>query len=358
MGGMEKGVINLINRMDPDRFEHVVCVLRSLGDLVKSIPDRAEVICLGETGSGMRFQAITLARQIEAVQPNIVHSRNWGTIESVFAGRWIGSCAVIHSEHGMESFPTAEPTRRRWLRRLAFQMADRVFTVSYGLRDHHASRTGFPAPKIGVMHNGVDLDRFRKRHEDRALLRTRYGFAADEFCIGTVGRLEPIKDMLTLFRALTELPDSMNWRVAIAGDGSELPALQEFLRNQPELSNRIRFLGDIQDVPGFLASLDVYVLPSLYEGISNSLLEAMASGTASVATNVGGNPEVVVDGESGLLFPVAQPAALTERLLLLYRDSDFRLRLGLQAVQRIRASFSLESMVRQYEQMYNAVSAE
>src|SRR4051812_4135789 len=99
MGGMEKGVVNLIRRMEPDRFEHVVCVLRSLGALTDSIPDRAKVVCLGETGSGMRFQALTLARQIEAVKPDIVHSRNWGTIEAVFAGRWLGSCAAIHSEH-------------------------------------------------------------------------------------------------------------------------------------------------------------------------------------------------------------------------------------------------------------------
>lgn len=357
MGGMEKGVVNLIRRMDPDRFEHVVCVLRSLGSLADSIPsDRGRVVCLGETGSGMRFQALILARQIEAAKPDIVHSRNWGTIEAVFAGRFVGSCAVVHSEHGMESCAPVEPRRRRWLRRLAFQLADRVVTVSGDLRDHHARRTGFPARKISVIHNGVDTDLFRRRPEVRLNTRERYGLAPDEFCIGSVGRLEPIKDMPTLLRAAAELPVSLKWRVLIAGDGGELPGLQGFLRDRPEVRNRIVFLGEILDVPEFLNCLDVYVLPSLYEGISNSLLEAMSSGLAVVASNVGGNTEVVLDGESGLLFPVGQSAALAERLLTLHRQVELRLGLGCRATRRVQDSFSLESMVRNYEGMYTAVA--
>jgi glycosyltransferase involved in cell wall biosynthesis len=336
---MEKGVVNLIQRLDPSRLEHVVCVLRSLGSLAESIPpDRGKVVCLGETGSGMRFQALTLARQIMAVNPDIVHSRNWGTIETVLAGRWVGSCAMIHSEHGMESYaPNAvEPQRRRWLRRLAFQLADRVLSVSYHLRDYHAQRTGFPASHISVIHNGVDMGLFRNRTRDRMSCRARFGFAPDEFCLGTVGRLEPIKDLLTLLKAAAAFPDSMNWHLAVAGEGRELPALQEFLRDKPRLQKRVRFLGEIQDVPDFLNSLDVYVLPSLYEGISNSLLEAMASGVAVVASRVGGNTEVVVDGESGILFPVAQPAVLAERLVMLDREADTRQRLGRAAIQRIK----------------------
>jgi sugar transferase (PEP-CTERM/EpsH1 system associated) len=358
MGGMEKGVVNLISRMDPDRFEHVVCVLRSLGSLADSIPtDRARVVCLGETGSGMRFQALTLARQIEAVKPDIVHSRNWGTIEAVFAGRCVGFCAVVHSEHGMESCSPVEPRRRRWLRRLAFELADRVLSVSCHLRDHHALRTGFPVRKISVIHNGVDTDLFRRRPEERVRTRARYGLAPDEFCIGMVGRLEPIKDMLTLLRAAAEFPVSLNWRVLIAGEGSELPVLQEFLRDRPEMRSRILFLGEIQDVPDFLNSLDVYVLPSLYEGMSNSLLEAMSSGLAVVASSVGGNTEVVVDGESGLLFPVGQSPALAKRLLMLHHQAELRLRLGCQAMHRIKESFSFESMVREYDRMYSGVIA-
>lgn len=358
MGGMEKGVVNLIRRMDPERFEHIVCVLRSLGSLAECIPsDRSQVVCLGETGAGLRFQAFTLARQIEAVKPDIVHSRNWGTIEAVFAGRYLGSCALIHSEHGMESYSSVEPRRRRWLRRLAYQLADQVLAVSYHLRDHHAERTGFPANRIAVIHNGVDTALFQPRPAERMRMRARLGIGAEEFCIGTVGRLEPIKDILTLLRAAAECSYSLNWRVVIAGEGSELPALQDFLRNQPAMRSRFSFLGEIQHVPDFLNSLDVYVLPSLYEGISNSLLEAMSTGLPVVASAVGGNTEVVLDGDSGLLFPVSQPLALAERLKLLYESNQLRERLGLNAIQRVREHFSLESMVSRYEQMYSSVIA-
>ena len=358
LGGMEKGVVNLINRMDPARFEHIVCVVRGTGSLADSISaNRARVIRLGETASGMRLQALTLARQIAMVRPDVVHSRNWGTIESVFAGSCFRSCAVVHSEHGLESYSAVEPRRRRWLRRLAFQFADRVLSVSQDLRDYHAMRTGFPAAKISVIHNGVDIDRFCRRPEQRLQTRVRYGVAPGEFCIGSVGRLEPIKDMLTLLRAAAEFPVSLNWRLLIAGGGRELPVLQEFLRERPETRSRTLFLGEIPDVPDFLNSLDLYVLPSLYEGISNSLLEAMSSGLAVVASKVGGNTEVVVDGESGLLFAVGDSAALAQRLIMLQTQAELRIRLGRQAINRIKESFSLESMVRGYERMYSAVAA-
>lgn len=356
MGGMEKGVINLINRMDPNRFEHVVCVLRSLGTLADQIPpDRGRVFCLGENGSGMRLQAFTLAAQIRSVQPDIVHCRNWGTIEAVLAGRCIGVPGIIYSEHGMESSAVAEPLRRRCIRRVAFQLADRVFSVSFHLRDHHAHNTGFPADRIAVIHNGVDTDLFRSRSADRSGIRARYGIGPQEFCIGTVGRLEPVKDLLTLLRAAAIFPPTLNWRILIAGDGTQLPILQEYLREHPTLCGRVSFAGEIEDVPDYLNCLDVYVLPSLYEGISNSLLEAMATGLAVVASDVGGNSEVVLDGESGLLFPVGDFAALANRLLGLCRP-EVRDRLGRQALHRVAQAFSMESMVRQYTQMYNSVA--
>jgi len=357
MGGMEKGVVNLIRGMDPTHFEHVVCVMRSLGSLTDSIPrDRAQVICLGETGSGLRFQALGLARQIRAAKPDVVHSRNWGTIEAVLAGSVLGSCSLVHSEHGMESESPAEPLRRRWLRRLAFQLADQVMSVSYHLRDHYARNTGFAADRIGVIHNGVDTDLFYPRDQKRVITRDQLGIAQDEFCVGIVGRLEPVKDTLTLLRAATAFPDTWGaWRILIAGDGSDLPVLQEFLRTRPSLRDRVTFLGEIQDVPEFLNCLDVYVLPSLYEGISNSLLEAMASGLCVIATAVGGNSEVIVDGESGLLFPVGDSDSLAERLNMLYQRREVRARLARRAIDRVKEQFSLQSMVRNYEQMYCSV---
>lgn len=359
VGGTERGVVNLIHRMDPERFEHVVCTVRNLGALADGLPrERVKLMCLDKTNPGYSFHAGILAKRIREVQPHILHSRNWGTIEAVFAGRWVRSCALVHSEHGFE-FGNTQPEswRRRWFRRLAFELADQVFSVSYQLRDLHAKRTGFPASKIGVIHNGVDTERFFPQPAIRARVRQRLGITPEEFCIGAVGRLEHVKDFITLLRAAAEFPDSdTRWCLLIVGEGRELSTLQQFVSSRRNLQDRVHFLGEIQDVTEILNALDVYVLPSLSEGISNSLLEAMATGLPVIASATGGNPEVVVDGESGQLFPVGEFGRLAKLLLILREQNELRARLGWQTLQRVKEYFSLASMVRKYEQLYSSLA--
>ena len=357
MGGMEKGVANLVQRMDPERFEHVVCVIRSLGTLSDWFPaDRAKLICLGQTNSRLSFQAPRIRQAIQETQPDIVHSRNWGAIETVLAGILTHSAAMVHSEHGMES-TDVYPFRRRWFRRLAFEMVDSVVTVSHNLRDLHSQRTGFPAKRISVIHNGVDMDRFCRSSSVRVEARQKLGVGPDDFCVGTVGRLEPVKDLLTLLRAAAEVARSrQNLQVFLAGDGSELPSLKHWLRDQAQFCDRVHFLGEIHDTPAFLNALDVFVLSSVFEGISNSLLEAMAARLPVVVSLTGGNPEVVIEGSSGLVFPVGDHRLLAAHLGRLAEDGEFRERLASQALQRIRDCFSLESMVSQYEQLYSRLA--
>jgi sugar transferase (PEP-CTERM/EpsH1 system associated) len=358
MGGMEKNVINLILRLDPAYFEHVICVVRSLGSMVDLVVGRARVICLDRTQTGRSFLGRALAKLIEEVRPDIVHSRNWGTIETILAGTWTGNCALVHSEHGLDAAQAhSEPLRRRALRRLAFQLADRVCCVSFALRDHHARSTGFPPGRIEVIHNGVDTGRYRPIAEARSRMREQLGIKGTEFCIGAIGRLEPVKDLFTLLRAARGLPaDRSPWRIVIAGDGSESEALRDFVNNSAELRDRTRFLGEVKDVPNLLNAFDVYVLPSLYEGISNSLLEAMATGLPVVASAVGGNHEVVEDGESGLLVPAGDSQALADRLMALQQPSESRVRLSHKAMERVRAQFSLESMVNGYDGLYRGLT--
>jgi glycosyltransferase involved in cell wall biosynthesis len=237
-------------------------------------------------------------------------------------------------------------------------MADRVFSVSSQLRETLAKRTGFPARKIGVIHNGVQTRRFRPDGEARRQVRGELGIGAEEFCIGAVGRLNRIKDYPTLLRAADIFGASCaSWRLLIAGDGAEHAALQELVASSPRLSGRVQFLGARGRIPDFLNALDVYALPSLCEGISNSLLEAMASGLPVVATDVGGNPEVVENGESGLLFPVGDIQALAGRLLRLQSKMELRQRIGQRAVQRVQEQFSLDAMVGKYEEMYTHLGA-
>jgi sugar transferase (PEP-CTERM/EpsH1 system associated) len=353
-GGVENGIANLIENSSPNRFEHVLCGVFELGTQVARYPrDRVRLVCLEKDRRRFAVQVGSLRRMIRELQPDVVHSRNWGALEAVVAARFPRLCSVIHSEHGFETVPSAEPRRRRWFRRVAFEMADRVFSVSYQLRDMLAKGTGFPFQKIQVIHNGVHTHRFRPDRETRRRFRGELGVSEDEFCIGAVGRLNRIKDYPTLMRAAEIFGASCAaWRLFIAGEGAELAALFEVAESSPTLRGKVKFMGSSDRIPDFLNAMDVYVLPSLYEGISNALLEAMASGLPVIATDIGGNREVVVNGESGLLFPVSDMGTLASLLRLLQEQRELREGFGRRAVQRVKEQFSMDAMTAKYEEMY------
>jgi len=356
-GGLENGLVNLINGLDPDRFEHVVYAMRRLGPNADRLPANVRVICLGKKDTDFPIQVRRLARDIREVDPHIVHSRNWGAVEAVAAARWLRSCAIVHSEHGLESDAHArEPRRRIWFRRVAFELATRVLAVSYQLRDLHARRTGFAARRIDVIHNGVDGKRFFADAAARSRMRAEMGIAGDEFCIGCVGNLLPVKDYMTALRAAERIGGVLKrWRLVIAGEGSERPKLETFINEHPEWKGHVFLLGTSDRIRDLLNAMDVYVLPSLSEGISNSLLEAMSTGLPVIASDTGGNPEVVVDGESGLLFPVGDAVKLAEQLISLERRPELREELSRRAVCRVREEFSIDSMVRNYARLYESL---
>ncbi len=358
-GGMQNGLRNLIDRLDHTAFEHVVCAIRGVNpaDGYDFTGDWVRVMCLGKTERSSKTQIRDLVRAIREVKPDIVHSRNWSGIEGVIAGYWAGCRMLVHSEHGLDMSPDAkEPWRRIAFRRLAYQLADQVFCVSHQLKDLFARRTGFAEHKIGVIHNGVDTQRFFPDSAARTRVRQELGLSDNDFLIGCVGNLTPVKDHQTVLEAVREFAkERQSWRLIVLGKGPELPKLESFLNAYPEWKHRVSFPGRSNSVPALLNAMDVYVLSSLAEGISNSLLEAMATGLPVIATHVGGNPEVVVDGESGLLFPVGDGRKLAESLRLLAGRPDLRVELGRQALRRIRTSFCLDSMVRQYEELYESL---
>jgi len=359
-GGLQTGLENLLSRMDRGRFEHVICVLRPPLDhpMCQGLAEYARLMCLATTESGSRFQAAAIARAIREVQPDIVHSRNWGCIESVLAGRWVGSCAVVHGEHGIDADLVAnEPRRRIWFRRLAFELADRVLAVSYQLRELHARRTGFPKKKITVIHNGVNERRFSPDPAARTRIRAELGIAENDFCIGSVGNLAPVKDHMTTLRAIAEFAKKVgNWRCLILGEGPERSKLEAFVNDHPEWKTRVSLPGLTRRVPEILNAMDVMVLSSITEGICNSLLEGMAAGLPVIVTETGGNPEIVVNGESGLLFPVGGVQQLVQKLFLLREKTDLRLQLGQQARRRTLAEFSLEAMAEGYDRVYTTLT--
>ena len=351
-GGLENALVNLVQRMDPDLFEHVVCCLRVLGPNADRLKGAAEILCLHQKPSS-RPQISGLVRTIRSVGPDVVHSRNWAGCEGVLAGKWARVGAVVHSEHGFEQGSVDKDRwRRRAVRRVVYELADKVLAVSHQLKRVHAERTGFPEKRISVIHNGVDDQRFQPRPDMRVVARRELGIAEEEFCIGCVGSLAPVKAHMTLLRAVDAASNRTNrWRVVFIGEGPERANLEAFLDGR-SWKPQVSFLGLSSGVADLLNALDVYVLPSVFEGISNSLLEAMATGLPVLASDVGGNPEVVVNGESGILFAAGDDRTLAQSLDLLSSDGGIRSRLASRGRSRVQQHFSLKSMVQAYEQMY------
>jgi len=355
-GGLENGLVNLIGQMDPRRFEHVVCAVRGLGPNADRLPrDRVTIENLADSRWNSRVQTPALVRAIRRFRPDIVHTRNWAGVEGVLAARLAMVGGVVHSEHGFDGgAASVEPRRRIWVRRIAYGLADRVLTVSFQLRHQLSARMAFPEDRITVVHNGVDRQRFYPDAALRAQARYRLGLQDGNVCIGCVANLLPVKDHMTLLQACAGLPpdDRRRVRLVCIGEGPERDRLQGFVQSRAELRERVLFLGSRPDIDDLLRAMDVFVLPSVSEGLSNALLEAMASGLPVLATAVGGNLEAVIDGDSGLLFPVGDADALGEHLHGLASDPQRRERIGSRALQRVREEFSMETMVSGYEQLY------
>lgn len=353
VGGTELGLRNVVSGLGSD-FEHRVCAMQGLGDAIPLPRGTPELVLDSNSGRRKEFALWRLAAIMRQYRPHIVHSRNWGAIEAVAAARLAAVPVVIHSEHGYEVEMLAGlPLRRRVLRRALYGMADAVVTVTKELRDYHAGQAWFSSKRIRVIYNGVDTNRFSPCLHFRKLVRDRLGIPPDSFLVGGVGRLVRIKDYLTLLKAArVALQRGKNLSLVLAGSGPELSGLVDFVRQTPELAGRTNFIGVSANVPELLNALDVLVLPSLKEGMSNTLLEGMATGLPLLATAVGGNPEIIEDTKNGFLFSPGDSHALADQLCTLADSPELCRLMGEAGRRRALGHFSLDHMLQQYRDLY------
>jgi sugar transferase (PEP-CTERM/EpsH1 system associated) len=355
VGGTEVGILKVINGLGHECFEHRICTIRGYDEsFSRSGGFEGQLYTAGRLNSGFQFLLGRLARIMREFRPDIVHSRNWGAIEAMPAARLSGVPVKIHSEHGYEiDMLEGLPKRRRLLRRCAYAAADAVFTVTEELRTYHARQAWMPVERIRVLSNGVDTSRFVRRPRECEETRQRLGLDEKSVVIGSVGRLVSIKDHTTLLKAAEILIErGIPVQVVLVGSGPELANHQEFVAASPRLSGRVVFAGEASDVAPLLNAMDIFVLPSLSEGMSNTLLEAMASGLPVVATRVGGNPELIEDGHSGWLFEPGNVMALAAILERMSRDAIVRQEIGQAARQRAVDHFSLQGMIDSYRTLY------
>lgn len=352
VGGVELTLLRLIERTR-DRFEHSVCCIRDLGIYADRFESAgARLVLVGKVPRHDWGVPWRIAKVCRAVRPHIVHTRNWGTIEGAVAARLTRVPVVIHGEHGGDAYNAARPPRRDRFRRLLFPFLDCVVAVSGQLERWLLDDLGVPPHKAVLVPNGVDTDSFRPC-TDRERLRCERGYVPTHLLIGAVGRLDAVKDYPTLIAAFEmALRRQPAARLVIVGDGPERDSLVREISRR-NLQDAVRLAGHQDDVREWLAAMDLFVQASLMEGTSNALLEAMAVGVPVIATRVGGNPEVVVDGVSGRLVPPGDPPALAAAMEASICDGAGRSQHGAAGRERVARAYSMTSMIDAYTKLYD-----
>jgi sugar transferase (PEP-CTERM/EpsH1 system associated) len=352
-GGMENGMVNLFNTLPPERFRHTVVALTDYSGFRHRITaQRVDFHALNRPPGHSTGWALRLWRLLRRLRPDLVHTRNLAALEAQFVAAAAGVRATVHGEHGRDVF---DLYGRNWkynlLRRAARPLVSNYLAVSRDLEAWLQRDIGVPPHKLHQVYNGVDSVKFHPRSGPRP------DFAHPESIVfGSVGRMVEVKNYSLLVRAFIQLmrqqPDrAERARLVIVGAGPTRDACIAMLQGAG-LAHLAWLPGERDDIAAVMQALDVFVLPSKNEGISNTILEAFASGLPVIATAVGGNVELVESGANGLLVP---PDNLDEMVqaLLFYLDSPARIDAhGNTARQRAEQRFSIPAMARAYAAVY------
>jgi len=353
-GGMENGIINVANRLPVDRFKVSLCALDSEETFSKAIKrSDSEFHLLPKKGSGIDWSLVTkLSKLFKDRNVDVVHSHNWGTFIYSVLGAKLAGMRIIHGEHGKNPDEMGkESSVRRFTKSQLGRRLNLLTTVSQTIANEWASEYGIPREKIQWIPNGVDSDRFGPK-TDKAQLRVGLGLPPTASVLGTVGRLDSLKNVEVLIDAFASIAAKLPTAYLIlAGTGPSEPSLRK-LAADSGFAERIKFLGHRSDTPEIFAAMDTFVLPSRFEGMSNVLLEAMASGLAVVCADLPAHREVFMPDKEGMLVSPCDAATLANTLAQLLAQPEQRARLGAAARERILKDFDLMRMAQAYEHSY------
>jgi sugar transferase (PEP-CTERM/EpsH1 system associated) len=358
IGGLENGVVNLINHLPEADWRHAVVALTEVTDFRLRLR-RSDVECVAlnkPPGQGL-WQYPRVWQLLRARQPAIVHTRNLAALEMQPAAWAAGVPVRIHGEHGRDLQDLAHPNARyRRLRRAYAPFVHRYVALSRDLSTYLEDEVGIAGRRIEQICNGVDERRFRPADGPPAAVPGCPFEPGRHWIVGTVGRMQPIKDPVLLARAFVQAgrddPQAMaDARLVLVGDGALRAEVQALLDTAGQ-QDRAWLPGERSDVPDLLRRFGLFVLPSRSEGISNGILEAMASGLPVLATAVGGNAELVEAGRTGLIVPPADVGAMTAALLELARDRRRAADLGHAGRAEVERRFGIAAMVEAYAALY------
>lgn len=346
-GGLENGLINLINNLSSSRYQHVIVCLTTKNHFSDRLTaQNVEIICLElEPGPLYRHYA-RLYWLLKRLKPDIVHTRNLNSIEIQMLSFAAGVKYRIHSEHGRGLADlNGTNLKHRIFRRFMSPFIHQFISLSREINQYLRVNVAIKEKKLKQIYNGVNLSQFKPGAHNQ-----------DSIKLITVGRMEPVKDPLTILDAIKQLiPKFPNIQLTVVGDGSMIEMIKSHAKFL-NIENNVICVGERQDINILLAQSDIFVQTSLVEGISNTVLEAMASALPVVATDVGGNPELIETGVTGTLVPAKDVDSLVTALSYYCEDRNRRIEHGLNGRGRVEAKFSLQKMIDQYDKLYQRIA--
>jgi sugar transferase (PEP-CTERM/EpsH1 system associated) len=358
-GGLENGVVNLINHLPQSAYRHMVVALTEVTEFRRRLW-RDDVTCVAlckPQGHGFTVYP-QVWRLLRAQRPAIVHTRNLAALEMQVPA-WLARVPVrIHGEHGRDISDLDGTSRHHQrLRRFYAPFIGRYVALSQDLAGYLSGPVGISAARIDQIYNGVDTARFAPAAAGPTPIAGCPFTAPAHWLVGTVGRMQTVKNQTLLVRAFARalafepaLRDRA--RLVLVGDGPLRAQVQAML-GESGLADLAWLPGERDDVADVMRGLNCFVLPSLAEGISNTILEAMATGLPVIATDVGGNAELVEHRRTGCIVPSSDEEAMAHALVRMYKDPQGSAAMALAARAEVLRRFSLASMVAAYQDLYD-----
>ncbi len=354
LAGTEYNVIKLVNRLDRSRFiPSIVALEAKFGDARSHIA--ADIVAV-ELSKGYGFQARLIRQLAELFRQqhlDVVHAHNWTTfLYTVLAARLAAVPVIVHGEHGRETDAYAQRGKRLWACKFLASLCDHLTVVSPDILQILQNTWRVPRWKLSLLTNGVMLDRFMPLR-NRGAAKRALGIIENTPTIGTViGSIRPVKDLPTLFKAFAlvrkKVPDA---HLLVVGHASTMQEYEDLARDMA-IAEAVRFLGKRSDIPQVMPAFDVYANSSIYEGMSNAILEAMACGVPVVATAVGGTPAIVSDGRNGFLIPPKAPEPMSEAISHLLLDPNKHEAISRAGRQHVEHHHNFHDTVSRHEALY------
>jgi glycosyltransferase involved in cell wall biosynthesis len=361
LGGSEDILVKLINRMNRNQFINIICCLTKNGTAMKrvEIPDLKVYECFKRDGIDLT-PVRKILRIVKEHQIDIIHGRAWVTLiptvlVKMLARKGLKLVFGFHGQNYSDVKHNKRNLKRLILQNLLLKKVDIVYTLNSSMRKYFSRHAGISEDRILIIPNGIDMAENNCGQNESESLREKYGIKRDDIVIGFVGRMDEVKNLPLLVKSFSQVKSKIpGVKLLLIGNGPEENRIRELV-SELLISESVIFTGWIEIPNQYYQLMDIYVQPSFFEGMSNSIACAMLNQVPVVATNVGGNPDLVLHNETGLLVEPDDIEGLRESILELAAKSDLRRSLGMKAAEYVKSKYPVNKMVQTYENIYSSL---